>query len=219
MPLDTPDVFPDMRPPSVQSLLVDLRILESKYRELLTKYERLQAELAEAKSESLIDPLTCLLNRRGFKHFLTQAAASKHVMACLILDIDDFKLINDTYGHEGGDQALVQVAKYLKQCIRSTDILARWGGEEFLIAFRQTDAQGVINKFYSKDESNSRGRPKINISVMLENVGPKPVELTITFSGGVAEFKAGDDIDESIRLADRAMYSSKQAGKDVITVS
>ena len=162
-----------------------------------------EQRLAERRMRHLVDhdPLTGLLNRRGLAAAMqTQVAQSRRygtAGALLVLDLDGFKAINDTLGHDAGDKLLVRVADELRACLRETDVLARLGGDEFAVILpRETldEAAVVAGK----------------ITARLRATGE-----AVTASVGVAPFSAehesGDDV---MRAADLAMYSAKAAGRD-----
>jgi len=137
------------------------KIAEEKSRELYLKGEELKNALqaeSEAKKKiealyqeverlSRIDPLTELSNRRSFStdalRLLQLAIRHKKKLSCAMLDIDFFKKVNDTYGHDFGDKVLIAVAKASRNQLRKTDLLARFGGEEFCFLFAETDLNGA----------------------------------------------------------------------------
>jgi diguanylate cyclase (GGDEF)-like protein/PAS domain S-box-containing protein len=170
-----------------------------------------EQRLAERRMKHLADhdPLTGLLNRRGFSAALqSQVAHSRRYGsegALLILDLDGFKGVNDTLGHDAGDQLLVQVSAELRDCLRETDVVARLGGDEFAIILpRETlDEAAVVAS-------------KITVRLRDAQLGAAGSTLTgVTVSVGVApfadEFLEGEDV---LRAADLAMYSAKAAGRD-----
>lgn len=156
------------------------------------------------------DTLTNISNRRSFEeklqnHILIQKRAQKE-LALIFVDIDDFKFINDDLGHEKGDEVLKLTAKIFKTHIRQTDLIARWGGEEFIIALTNLsleDAKDVAEKLRSSLENNSE----------LNNILNKPV----TGSFGLTMLKDSDTLEQLVSRADEAMYDSKNSGKNRIT--
>jgi diguanylate cyclase (GGDEF)-like protein len=175
------------------------------------KLHLLRADNAEREANT--DFLTNVLNRRGFAKAMKQISKDGSRMSFLFLDIDNFGQINKKYGTKAGDKALVAVAGFLQDAMRSSDIIARWGGEEFVVGFRRTYAQGVLNKFYDPESGKSK-IPEVIVSV--ENNRGVPVKLNITLSAGVVDYEPGDDFDETIDHADKALRHAKAAGKDQI---
>lgn len=160
------------------------------------------ALIERLKSMAMTDPLTGLLNRRGFEEHLRRitAAAKRHGQGgtLVYLDLDDFKPINDTIGHEAGDAALCHVANFLVKNVRATDIVARLGGDEFAVLMVQTDAK--------------EGRAKAKVLQRRLNATPAPAgntQLPISASMGVATFAGNSDFRAVMRRADRAMYRNK----------
>lgn len=154
---------------------------------------------------STTDKLTQLHNRTKLDEVLEEAGkqAKRYgtpPLSIILTDIDYFKRVNDTYGHQAGDRALVQFAKIVRENIRDSDIVGRWGGEEFLIICFHTDVEGakcLAEKLRSAIESTK-----------IEKVG------TITASFGVAEFMPNDDVDNLLGRADDALYAAKAQGRN-----
>ena len=159
---------------------------------------RLIGQLDEAAKR---DPLTGLLNRRGFTD--AASAHSTHPATMAVLDLDHFKRINDSAGHNEGDRVLRAFAVALKAGVRQEDIVGRWGGEEFVILFRGMSLAGA-DAVLTRLRTQMRTRP-------LSMLGGRPV----TFSGGVASVASGD-IDAAFLAADGALYAAKEAGRDRI---
>ncbi len=160
-------------------------------------------------SLTFLDGLTGLFNRRYFdNHFLKELNRSKRygqTFSLVLLDIDDFKLVNDNHGHQTGDCILKQFSQMLKNHLRSEDIAARYGGEEFIVLLPQTDIKGSIN-------FSERFLCEVRSTLFAKG-------LTITFSGGVSCYPIhGFTKNELIETADKAMYSSKTKGKNQISV-
>ena len=123
-------------------------------------------------------------------------------MYVYLIDIDKFKNINDTYGHDKGDEILKQVAKTLSKNIRFDDVVCRYGGDEFLIIFTGCDEKVVVNRI-------------IEIKKELLRVIP---DLKISLSSGISSYKAGSTLKDTITVADIALYKSKEKGKNLITI-
>ncbi|NBQ69451.1 MAG: GGDEF domain-containing protein [Nitrosomonadaceae bacterium] len=170
-----------------------------------------QNEKLLAEKMAGIDSLTNLNNRRSFYKYVQPIWAmglrSKSSTAVIMLDIDNFKLLNDTYGHALGDRVLVQLAETLQKEARSGDILARWGGEEFLIFLpetRLTDAIAIAERM----------RNKINVIQLTSVKGEK---LLFTASFGVAHtFVTNVSLDELISQADQQLYRAKKQGRNCV---
>ncbi len=165
----------------------------------------------ELKRASYTDYLTSLPNRRSFlesaKYQTKVDARSKQPLTFAICDIDHFKHFNDTYGHDGGDYVLQRVAKVFKENIREQDIVARWGGEEFVFMLPNTSEAGAtiaLNKIRQTLEQTK-----------FEFKG-HDVHITATF--GICGFSGNHTVEELIDLADSALYSGKAAGRNQVQV-
>ena len=175
----------------------------------LTATKQLQQELQLMAST---DPLTGLLNRR---RFLEQAETEflrsqryKHELAAVLLDIDHFKAINDTHGHFVGDQVLIAMSRAAENLLRGTDILGRWGGEEFVILMPETPLAGAAILAERLRELLARLA-----------VDTTAGTLHFTVSAGVAAYDATDaDITDILQRADTALYAAKQHGRNRIQV-
>ncbi|UCG15469.1 MAG: diguanylate cyclase [Phycisphaerales bacterium] len=167
----------------------------------------------QLKSQALKDGLTGLLNRREalsqFSGHWAAADVSHEPLSCVMLDIDHFKRVNDTYGHEVGDQVLVAVARLLRQTCRATDVVARFGGEEFLIVCPQTAVHHAV-KIAERVRQAVKGTP-----ILIHSTS-----ILVTVSLGVAErgthMRGPDDL---LRAADHALYAGKHAGRDRVQVA
>ena len=184
-----------------------VRANELAYIEIEKQAEDLQIANKSLNVLSITDKLTQLYNRLKLDEALVnetnRARRYKHDFSVVILDIDHFKTINDTYGHQSGDAALIQVAEILKQCARETDIVGRWGGEEFLIILPETPAA----KAYAFAE---KLRHLIS-SCALPTVGH------LTASIGVAHFNPESDTPANLlERADKALYEAKHSGRNKV---
>lgn len=161
------------------------------------------ARIAELEALSLTDELTGLANRRGFEQSFAQAIemANRHdeTGVVVLIDLDHFKTINDTYGHEAGDATLRHAANVLQAGLRSTDVLARIGGDEFAAVLLRAD------RFAGLMQAD-RLQDMLNASVLRW----RRMELPIRASFGACTFGPGDDLDVVLRSADLAMYSDKR---------
>lgn len=154
------------------------------------------------------DALTKLPNRRLFhdllQHSVKRAQRSQQQLAVLFLDLDNFKSVNDSHGHDVGDQLLVTIADTLQSCLRDSDILCRWGGDEFVIGLLEssggTSAEVVAQKLCNK---------------VLENISVSDTRFLVSVSIGIAMYPDhGEEPDLLIRNADMAMYQAKRLGKN-----
>lgn len=152
------------------------------------------------------DPLTGIANRRGGeKHIsseISRAKREKRPLSCILMDIDRFKAVNDTYGHQAGDQLLRDVSALLRKTIRAYDILVRWGGEEFLLVL---PGAGL-------DIARSLAdRLRVAVETMdTHGIG------RVTISAGAAEFQNDYDFASTLRTADRRLYQAKASGRNCI---
>jgi diguanylate cyclase (GGDEF)-like protein/PAS domain S-box-containing protein len=173
------------------------------------KIKRLNAGLEEL---AMTDYLTNLYNRRYFmqrgEEDLKRTKRSNQPLALLMMDIDEFKNVNDTYGHEAGDMALQQVAAALKSSLREVDILGRMGGEEFAVLLPNTSLVEAV-------PLAERVRHVIAATPIEILSGDSHITITITISMGVAAFtKEISTIDDLLRNADAALYQAKRNGRN-----
>lgn len=165
-------------------------------------------------AEAMIDPLTGALNRRAGIRDLSEymkryiSGEMKQTIAIVMMDLDDFKLINDTYGHETGDKVLGCFTRTIKDHVRQSDRLYRWGGEEFLLVL---EGLGPDN-FEGYDT-------KLQSALKLRQPFEDLEDLVFTMSMGIAFFEPGDvDYKEVLARADTALYLSKKTGKDCANI-
>jgi len=175
--------------------------LQSQKEDLREAFERIQVLATR-------DELTGLTNRRHMMEIITQhqkrLTRSGHHRFCLaILDLDHFKRINDTYGHGVGDEVLTNFAQVVNSVLRETDVLARWGGEEFLVLLNDTPIEQALTGL-------GRIRHRLSQSVLV----PSMPDLTVTFSAGLAAFETEESIHGCIERADKALYEAKAAGRN-----
>jgi len=197
-----------------QTMHNSVNTLQGKLHESKSEIEKLQHELQNAKSEALIDPLTGIYNRRGLelqikKHALNPDYKDKRI-AFMMLDIDYFKKVNDTYGHLFGDKVLRAIAEVLKAKVKGQDTVARMGGEEFAVLLPDTSLQGAFAAAEHVRQGIERGKIR-----RLDK--PETVE-GITISIGIADFDAHGDWTEAMRCADEALYTSKKQGRNRTTL-
>lgn len=157
---------------------------------------------------SRTDPLTKLNNRRSMMEFLSYEAGrierGTDPAGIILMDIDNFKSFNDTYGHEAGDEILKKVSECLTETVRKSDKVARWGGEEFLVALPETSTSGTED-VAEKIRKNIEGTELIY----------KDQKLNITITAGCA-LLINENIDKVINYADEKLYIGKEQGKNRI---
>lgn len=158
-----------------------------------------------------IDHTTGLLNRRSFvRHLEAEVARARrhqHSFALVLMDIDNFKRYNDRYGHLTGDMVLRTFSRIAREVVRTSDLVARWGGEEFALILPETGRAGAINVA-------QRVRQRLAAET-LPNGSPG-----VTLSGGVACFpEDGDDGESLVAAADSALYRAKVSGNEIVLFS
>jgi diguanylate cyclase (GGDEF)-like protein len=163
---------------------------------------------AEAASEmSMSDALTGLLNRYGLQRSLQRklAEARRYTrpLSCLLIDIDYFKSVNDTYGHAAGDTALMQVARVLTEAVRGSDVVCRYGGEEFLVLAPETQLDGAVAL-----------AEKIRLDVGARLFGDGERVFPLTFSIGASQLRDTESAHDMIARADEALYQAKESGRN-----
>jgi len=173
---------------------------------------RKQAE-DELHRQAITDPLTEVLNRRHFfslaEPIFRQAIRYERELAVLMIDLDHFKQVNDSFGHNIGDQVLISLAKYLQNHIRSADILARYGGEEFVILMPETQIESPAHVAERLRELISKNSTQTDIG---------PVNQTISIGVATLDKKKDPTIDKLIDRADQAMYTAKQTGRNRVII-
>jgi diguanylate cyclase len=183
----------------------------AKIEKLSHKVSALNRELESARTESERDSLTGICNRRAFDRYLaeliTRNTLQARPFALLMIDIDNFKRINDAYGHLAGDRVLVTLVNKFRQSVRGQDLLARYGGEEFAILLLGASLRNAIKKSQQICESIASTR------YVLEGM-PAWEALTITVSIGVSAWCTGDTEATLVSRADKALYAAKGAGKN-----
>ncbi len=195
------------------SALISITLLTGEMSKLRSRLKRQKEELAAAvgtiRTLATIDELTSLANRRYMNEVLNaeerRRVGAEQPICIALLDLDFFKRINDQYGHDGGDAVLRAFAAAARAELRANDVLARWGGEEFLLLLPDTDlehARAVLARMAQR--------------VAEVRVADLCGELRITFSGGVAERQTGEPFADTITRADQAMYAAKSSGRNTI---
>ncbi len=187
-----------------------LRIARKGTEQVLADLHKAQTLLEEQNATlerlSVTDPLTQLFNRSRLDKVLDveilRARRQQQDLGVILLDVDYFKAINDTYGHKSGDSVLVQFAEILRTNVRATDVVGRWGGEEFLIICIGTDlvgAEALAEKLRERVSENTF-----------------TIDDKVTASFGVSAFLDGDTSDSLLERADRALYQAKSVGRNCV---
>jgi diguanylate cyclase (GGDEF)-like protein len=175
---------------------------------------KLASDLDQARLASMIDPLTSLWNRQGIYNIL-RSRMDEYLLggegfAVAILDIDHFKTINDTYGHESGDQTLKAIAHSLREGCRESDAIGRWGGEEFLILINESNPDHVMDI-----------ASRIRIAMEMQQVSlPFTPPLNVTVTIGLTNIVPGSrpTLEGLIARADQALYQGKREGRNQVVV-
>ena len=196
-----------IKPVRLEELLLRLkRVL--KERNLTNERIRMMEKLQKL---AVTDGLTKLYNSRSFYSQLETEVDRfnryKHPLALLLLDLDHFKDYNDTYGHLEGDKVLVRFSQIIKTCLRANDTAYRYGGEEFTVILPETggDEAGLVAQ-------------RIRVALETERFSPiNGKEAKITISIGVTEYQSKEELSTFIQRADRAMYRSKQKGRNLVS--
>ncbi len=189
---------------------------EKSYSKLSRKIEVLQTNLSKTKEEASLDPLTRVANRGSFdaaiERWIERHKQNGTPFVLAMVDLDDFKRVNDTHGHQIGDRILLSAAQRFGKHVRSSDFLARYGGEEFVVMMSDLDLAQAEIKFteilariagcsheYTKDGQDFK--------------------VNLTASCGLAEFNSQDTPDDLIRRADEALYEAKRTGKNRVVLA
>ncbi|MCR4741065.1 MAG: GGDEF domain-containing protein [Lachnospiraceae bacterium] len=176
--------------------------------ELQQKEAGYEAKNAVLNHEASVDPLTGMLNRRSMQSCLESAYLNKSKFSVAMIDLDDFKKINDSYGHDAGDLVLKEMTRIVRECVPEGNPICRWGGEEVLIMF---DGMG-------KDEA-AEVCEKIRASMEADIIDFYDKKLNVTMTIGVAPQRMAYSIDETIAEADEKMYHGKQSGKNRVVAN
>jgi len=189
-----------------------LDIMQEKMVAMEIQAEHVKAELREQRRRAMTDVLTQLPNREAWQERLDLELQRwrryGNPLSLAMLDIDFFKRFNDSYGHKAGDRVLQLVAKALRDRLRQTDFIARFGGEEFVVLFPETSAE------VAKDVLDGL---RVYIRELPFHFRGEPV--SVTFSAGVAGFERDDRNESALERADSALYRAKDAGRDQVCIS
>ena len=173
------------------------------------RIQALESQLVQMGELVREDQLTGSLNRRGMDESLDREIANaqrRDTSLCIaLLDLDDFKRINDTHGHATGDEVLVHLVTVIKDTLRKLDVIARFGGEEFMVLMPETDPQEAVQII-------TRVQRELTKRIFMH----ESQRLLITFSAGVAVHEPGESQTDLLKRADAALYKAKHAGKNRI---
>lgn len=194
---------------AINSMALEIKQYTNNLEDIVSqRTSQLQETLKELKRLSITDPLTDLFNRQKFEEVLgleiRRAKRANQTFSLVYFDLDHFKNINDTYGHLKGDEVLVKTANICKNTIRSTDIAARWGGEEFVIVLPDTNIHGAMKL-----------AEKIRSQLELHKY---PEMGAVTGSFGCTQCHEDDDEKSILHRCDEALYESKENGRNRITL-
>ena len=177
-----------------------------------TRVRALEQELAQTSRMVQNDPLTHALNRRGldeiFRVEVSRAVRYQVPLTVVMIDLDDFKIINDTLGHAAGDRALIHFVTTAQACLRSTELIARTGGEEFVLAFPATPVESAFEAVRRLQRELARN-PFVHDGTV----------RVMTFSGGATSWLDGETLAQTLQRADAAMYAAKRAGKNRVVIA
>jgi diguanylate cyclase (GGDEF)-like protein len=185
---------------------------KKKYEKLRRKAEEVALDNIRLEKLAFRDPLTELLNRHGFEEFYKRICAEEirneeSPRSCVaIIDIDKFKEVNDTYGHLIGDEVLKSLATSIQDAVRQTDLVCRFGGEEFTVFLHRTAKNGARQLL-------ERVRERVEKKLLVKT---KAGQIRITVSIGIAECEVGESFAETLDRADQALYDAKARGRNMV---
>jgi len=199
------DVVLESKDISCEELFVEYKKLKRRHEKIIkrsdTQTKRLYELNKQLEEMAYLDYMTKLYNRRYFLDMVKRLFKDNLVCSISMIDIDNFKHINDTYGHDMGDKVIIDLANNIKNTITSNDIAARWGGEEFIIYFKDKD----IDSSYKICEEL---REKVYLS--------KVDEISYSVSIGMSNRLLGISLQQMIKEADIALYSAKKNGRNKV---
>lgn len=197
----------------MQTLLVNNQEMEQSLSAMGHEVQQLKSEMENLSIVAMTDQLTSLHNRRAYDLTIQDqidcSQAQQTRCSLLLIDIDNFKAFNDTYGHLIGDKVLAYVALALKQCVRGDDFVARYGGEEFVVVLPNTHFHDALQVAESLRARISERRLTIGKDKKL-SLG------AITVSIGLASLQIGDDAETLFSRADKALYTAKSDGRNCV---
>ncbi|MBK7051196.1 MAG: GGDEF domain-containing protein [Rhodoferax sp.] len=195
----------------VLTIVPTITTLASLLTKMRQRFKSQKAELSQALARiheiATHDELTGLINRRHMNQVLAEHAAmdkrNKFEFSVVLLDLDFFKCVNDTHGHRVGDEVLRNFADEARRVLRETDVIARWGGEEFLLMMPEVTPNAP-----------AIGVDRLRFALASMQISAAVPELRITFSAGITAYRSGEPMDEAIERADHALYLAKAAGRN-----
>jgi len=197
-----------------RSMIGKTRAAEQQLRQTSKRMSALRTNLAEARRAAESDPLTGLANRRALEIRLSRAVeharSSTEPLSLVFFDIDHFKVINDTHGHEVGDRVLRFIAARLAATSGNSFYVARYGGDEFVMLLENVDADETY-------EIVDKCRRELAERRLFEKQSGDPIGQ-ISFSAGVAQWRPGDTARDLLHNADRALYRGKREGRDQVRI-
>ena len=204
---------------ATRAMALDSRLTHDELQDLRERTEakraqvvQLQEELDRASAQARHDPLTGSLNRKGLDEAMEREIARARRLGsplCVaLLDVDNFKSLNDRLGHAGGDAALIHLAQVTREVMRPQDLLARYGGEEFVIVLPDTAAESGV-------AAMTRLQRELTTRFFLQGAE----KILITFSAGVAQLNGSERSVDAISRADQAMYLAKRSGKNRVVTA
>lgn len=190
----------------------DLLVAQTEMNAAQSQITQLEAQLQEMSEQVQEDHLTGALNRRGFdnafRREVTYLSHTQGLLCFALLDIDNFKQLNDTHGHQVGDDALVYLVEAVKETLRREDVISRYGGEEFAILLPNSALKEAISTI-------ARIKRYLTKKFFLHGNN----RLLITFSAGVAQYQPGESQESLLKRADEALYRAKSNGKNQIVAA
>ena len=199
----------DLREGFITNIIVGLTIIVMTILPIAYTINIFQGKLEEMAT---IDELTGIGNRRTFdnslKTFIAHHQRKEKPFAVILSDIDRFKLINDTHGHVKGDEVISHVAQTIQNSIRESDIVCRWGGEEFVALIYECDQSQALEI-----------SEKLRLAIANSSIFKSDIDTSLTISIGTTVYKEDDTIDEILARADKALYQAKDNGRNQTVVA
>ena len=209
------DALMDRAVQATNTALKQGKDLKHRLSSLATEIVEVRGKLEHSQKEARADALTGLHNRLAFQEELAAlsrfAAQDSHAPCLLLIDIDFFKRVNDTYGHQVGDHVLRAVAREIKACVRGRDMVARYGGEEFAVLLRDTPRTGCKAVAEHVRAGIERNMIKVPEELLADEL------IAVTASIGGAWFRVEEKPEVLVDRADKALYRSKQDGRNRVT--
>jgi diguanylate cyclase len=189
-----------------------VRAAPERLRQTEREIEALQIELRQLRGLVHVDHLTGTLNRSGlelsYRREAARADRNNSPLGIALLDIDDFKRLNDRHGHQAGDAALVHLADVIRRTVRPSDVVVRFGGEEFLFLLPDSDTSQAAHAL-NRLQNDLIRHPLVH----------RGEEIPLNFSAGVTTRRRGQSRDAVIATADHALYAAKRAGKQRVVAA